>query len=82
MVIVIAGNEIKKIVINMNQNNQTINREYAREMLITYLIHLTQGLAVAFLFMACLLKEFLASSLHDMGTPHPLFSRLSFLARV
>ena len=31
LVIIIAGNKIKKTVINMNQNNQTINRAYARE---------------------------------------------------
>jgi len=31
LVIIIAGNKIKKTVINVNQNNQTINRAYARE---------------------------------------------------
>ena len=30
LVIIIAGNKIKKTVINVNQNNQTINRAYAR----------------------------------------------------
>ena len=82
LVIIITRNKIKKTVINMNQNNQTINRAYTGEMLISYIIHPILSLVVVLLYTAYFLKELLASNLRNYGNPPSLFSLIPCMSMI